>query len=78
MRTAIEYIWNFFSESYFDQTTKQLISEIEKIRAASQHRPFRPNSDAHQQFIAQQLAKIQLLEKEYAFLNFEEEKKGFE
>ena len=71
--TAIDYIWNYFSTTFFNQKTKQLISEIEKIRAASQHRPFRPKSAAHQQFVEEQLAKIQALEAKYAFLDFKEE-----
>ena len=75
--TAINYIWDFFTTTYFNSTTTNLITKIEKILKASQHRPLRPSTKAHQQFIQDQLQQIAILEKENEFLNFEEEKSIF-
>ncbi len=75
--TAINYIWDSFATTYFNQETKNLISQIEKIRRASLHRPLRPSTEAHQQFLKDQLLQIAKLEMENDFLNFEVEKQIF-
>lgn len=75
--TAINYIWDFFAATYFNPTTTKLISKIKKIRKASQHRPLRPSTAAHQQFVQDQLLQISKLEQENELLNFEEERNIF-
>ncbi|MDX1942204.1 MAG: GSCFA domain-containing protein [Saprospiraceae bacterium] len=74
---AIDYIWQYFSEAFFDQPTKQLNSKIEDILQAARHRPFRPQSQQHQAFLRKQLEKIAALEKQYPYLNFIQEKAIF-
>ena len=48
---AIEYIWERFSERYFDAETHRYLSDFEPIRKALRHRPIDPESPAaiHQQ-----------------------------
>ena len=75
--TAVDYIWKYFSKSFFSEATQDLIKAIMKIRQASQHRPFQRMSKGHQQFVAQQLQRIAQLEKKYPFLNFDTEKTRF-
>ncbi len=77
-RTAIDFIWKAFDNTFFDPKTKELNQKIEKIILASKHRPFNKGSEAHQMFVKQQLAKIKLLEDSYTFLSFGKEKKRFE
>lgn len=74
---AIDYIWNYFATSFFNDSTLILNQRIEKIIQASQHRPFHPQSTEHQQFLIQQLKKIKELKALFAFLDFKKEEKLF-
>jgi hypothetical protein len=59
---AIQYVWGKFSDTFFGQATLQLIQEVEAIRRAAAHRPFNPDTAAHQAFLRKQLAAIEALE----------------
>lgn len=72
---AINYVWEKFASTYFNEQTTQLNQRIEKLQQAALHRPFNFESESHQQFIKQQVIQMQQLEKEFPFLNFEEEMK---
>ena len=48
---AVDYIWEKFSNTYFDTKTKELIKEWESIQKALNHRPFNPDSEEHKQFL---------------------------
>ncbi|NRB54173.1 MAG: GSCFA domain-containing protein [Saprospiraceae bacterium] len=75
---AVDYIWSYFQHSLFDQPTQQLNAKIEKIKQASEHRPFHPNTEGHQAFLQKQIAKIQHLQKQYPDLDFSKEQQIFE
>lgn len=75
--TAVNYIWKRFGEVFFSSVTQQLLTEIEAIRQAAQHRPFQPNSTAHQQFIQRQLSLINQLEARHPGLQLAEERAIF-
>ncbi|MDA3780496.1 MAG: GSCFA domain-containing protein [Bacteroidales bacterium] len=70
---ALDYIWNKFSDRYFDSSTIALKNEITKIVKARNHRPFSEKSESHQKFIRKQLKEIEKLKLENPFLNFTEE-----
>jgi hypothetical protein len=55
---AIEYVWNKFAKSYFDEQTTNFLSNWHKIRAAIDHKPFNVQSQAHQQFIRATIKSI--------------------
>lgn len=71
---AVNYIWKKFSDIYFNEKTKNLNKQIEQINNAVNHRPFHVASDAHQLFLKKQLEKINDLEKENNYLDFNKEK----
>lgn len=71
---AIDYVWEKFSTTYFSKETQELNEKIEKIQNSVKHKPFDFESDAHQKFIAQQLATMEKLNNKHPFLNFEKEK----
>ena len=77
-QVAIDYIWDYFKQSFFNKKTIELMIEIEKIVNASKHRPFHPESAQHQQFLKRQLEEIDRLTKSFSFLEFSVEKKNFE
>ncbi len=72
-KTAIRYIWERFSNCFFSGETQKQLSEIEKIIAAAQHRPFNPQSKAFQDFIQKNIKSLSEIEKKYPNLDFMEE-----
>ncbi|MFK7773278.1 MAG: GSCFA domain-containing protein [Saprospiraceae bacterium] len=74
---AVDYIWDFFSKTFFGEKTIELNTKLEKLNIAKAHRPFHPQSEEHLKFKKSQLVKIGELEKESPFLDFENEKEFF-
>lgn len=70
---AIDYIWKKFSDTYFNEKTRQVIQQIQKLRQAMQHRPFNPDSEAHKAFLAKHLQFTQHIKKAHPHLNMEDE-----
>ena len=64
---AIAYIWNKFTERYFDSATLQFLKEWAKIKSAIAHRPFQATSAQHQQFIKNTISRIRGLPSEINF-----------
>lgn len=67
---AIDYIWDKLSTSFFSTETLKVVQEIETIQKGLAHRPFNPNTEAHQKFLMHLESKIKELNKKYDFLNF--------
>jgi hypothetical protein len=74
---ATHYIWDYFKQSFFAPEVLNQLQDLEKLKQASLHRPLRPESASHQQFIAQQLEYIQRLEHKYPEMDFSVEKNIF-
>jgi hypothetical protein len=72
-KLAIEYVWERFSETIFDDETKNILIELKQILSAKQHKPFHKNSIQHQQFLETYLDKTNALVKAYSFIKMEEE-----
>ncbi len=60
---AEEYIWNKFSECYFDNSTKEFIKKWKPIYTALQHKAFHASTSAHQSFLNKTLAQLEGLSK---------------
>ena len=75
---AIDYIWEYFQKSYFSTATKDILNQVQKIVAASQHRPFHSQTDAHQHFLRKQLEKIERLSQQFPFLQLRQEQEIFQ
>jgi len=66
--TAINYIWEKFSDTYFSEKTKQIKQRLEMLREKINHRPLHPNSPEYVSFLQQiELEKNNILN-EYPFL----------
>jgi hypothetical protein len=76
--TAIDFVFEKFSQTFFDEKTKAVIKEVEKIVAAMGHKPFVKESEAHQKFVASQIENIKRVEKLYPFIDFTNERNYFE
>lgn len=57
--TAVEYIWERFSDTYFDEPTKTLCQKVAQWRKMSQHRPLFPESAEYKAF-TQKLKQMEL------------------
>lgn len=67
---AEEYIFQKFSETYFDDSLKQFVREWQKIKQEMAHRPQQPNTAAHQAFLENLLRKLRKISER---VNVEEE-----
>ena len=56
---AVEYVWQHFCQYAFTKRTKDLLPAIEQIVAASEHRPFNPDSQAHKEFCKKMIQRIE-------------------
>ena len=75
--TAVLYIWERFSETFFSEQTKSSIVWISKITAAANHRPANPHSDAYKAFCNHNLAEIERIKEEIGAIDFSEEEEKF-
>lgn len=74
---AVQYIFEKFSDTYFNEATKQLNKEINAVVEASEHRILTSNSIEIEKFKTSMLKKIELLENKNPFLDFNKEKNHF-
>jgi hypothetical protein len=58
---AEEYIWRQFTQQLLDDNTQKFIQNWQKIRQALNHRPFHPQSIAHQKFLQNTLNELERL-----------------
>ena len=72
---AIEYIWECFDRCYFGEGTRRLNTRTAEITRGLAHRPFDPQAEGYRLFITQLLQKIEVIEKEHPYIDFENEKR---
>ncbi|MCP2042013.1 GSCFA domain-containing protein [Pontibacter sp. HSC-36F09] len=71
---AEDYIWDKFVNAYLGEDFRGFLKAWEKMRRAIAHRPFHPESDAHQSFLKTTLQQLQQLADRYKLDISEEEK----
>jgi lysophospholipase L1-like esterase len=69
-QTAINYIWEKFVYSWINESSIQTMKQVEEIQKGLTHKPFNPNSEAHQKFLEKLTLKKEQLKKELPFINF--------
>ncbi|MBO9595410.1 MAG: GSCFA domain-containing protein [Niabella sp.] len=70
---ATEFVLEKFTESCIDETSRQLMKAIRPLMIARRHKPFHPQTKAHQQFLKAQYEKARSLTEQYPFLDLKEE-----
>jgi hypothetical protein len=70
--TAIDFIWEKFSEAILSSESKRIFPEILKSRRAASHIPFNNRSADYQLFIEKNIKKLTDLTLAYPFLNIED------
>lgn len=58
---AVQYIWELFSERYFDSETRDFIKRWQNIRQAINHRPFHAHAPAYKEFITKTIEQLEAL-----------------
>ena len=70
---AIEYVWERFSETFFDKETLALHREWKTLSRASQHRPLTPDKEAYRRFVEQHILRLEEFHKKYPDFSVAEE-----
>lgn len=70
---AIDYVWEKFSETFFNDNTKTLNTEIAQLNLAIKHKPFNALTTEHQVFKANFYKKCTEMALTFPYLNFKEE-----
>jgi hypothetical protein len=67
---AIDYIWQRFTEAYITPQAHETMKLADNIQKGLSHRPFNPDTEQHQQFLAKLNEKITLLQKQFPYITF--------
>lgn len=70
-QTAIDYIWEQFSDFAFSGDTKNLLKEVESIQKRMAHKSFQPQSESHKLFKQKLVSDCQSLQAKFPFMQFE-------
>ena len=70
---ATNFVMERFSENCIAADAQQLMKEIRQLVIARRHRPFQPETKAHQQFLSSNFEKAKALKNQYPFLELSEE-----
>lgn len=66
---AIEYIWQAFQATYFDDRSAQAVARCERVGKRLQHRPINPSREAHDRFNTDTRAVVRNLLRQYPYLD---------
>ncbi|MDR0667026.1 MAG: GSCFA domain-containing protein [Prevotellaceae bacterium] len=69
---AIDYIWQRFAAAAFDDETRTIMREVEKLAAARQHRPLHPDTEEHRLFAETLKNQLRAFAERYPFVTTEE------
>lgn len=68
---AVEYIWEKFKSVWISPDCYPVMDEVDVVQKGLRHRPFNPDSEAHQAFRKSLRTKITYLQERYPFMKFE-------
>jgi lysophospholipase L1-like esterase len=68
--TAINYIWDKFKKVWISEEASKIMEEVDMIQKGLQHKPFKPESEAHQKFLQNLEAKKAQLQSRHAHILF--------
>lgn len=67
---AVDYIWERFTDAYITPQAQETMKLTDSIQKGLSHRPFNPDTDQHQQFLAKLNDKIASLQKQFPHIIF--------
>jgi hypothetical protein len=69
-QTAIDYIWQHFSENFISENSFQIMKEISEIQKSLNHRSFNPESEQHLKFVSKLQQKINDVKEKFPNIRF--------
>ncbi|WP_348823471.1 GSCFA domain-containing protein [Flavobacterium aestuarii] len=69
-QTAIDYIWERFSESCINENSFQTMKDVLEIQKGLSHRSFNPESEQHLKFLANLNQKINFVKEKFPHIKF--------
>ncbi len=69
-KTAVNYIWERFTNTWISDEGLKTMQKVEEIQRGLSHKPFNPNSEAHQKFIEKLNKKKETLLQVFPFIKF--------
>lgn len=69
-QTAVNYIWEKFQEVWVSSEAIKTMKLVDEVQKGLQHKPFNPDSEAHQKFLLGIKEKQLQLKKEYPHIKF--------
>jgi hypothetical protein len=69
-QVAIDYIWERFQETWLAEVCFPTMKKVQQIRQGLAHRPFNPNSVAHQKFQQKLQQQITQLQEQFPLMKF--------
>jgi hypothetical protein len=69
-QTAIDYIWERFSQSCIDKNSFQTMKDVQEIQKGLNHRSFNPDSEQHLKFISKLHQKINFIKEKFPHMQF--------
>jgi hypothetical protein len=75
--SAIDFVFEKFSDSFFDAQTNKIMDEIKKIKLAVNHIILFKESVGYKKFVEAQLNNVQNLQKKYPHIDLTSEEKYF-
>ncbi|AEM69859.1 GSCFA domain protein [Allomuricauda ruestringensis DSM 13258] len=67
---AVDYIWERFKSVWIAEDAYSIMDEVDAVQKGLMHRPFNPDSEAHQKFKTSLRTKITYLQERYPFIKF--------
>lgn len=67
---AINYIWETFKDVWVSNEALKTMEEVATVQKGLQHKPFNPNSEAHQKFLQKIASQQQSLQAKYQHMVF--------
>ena len=67
---AVSYIWDKFQECWIARNALKTMKDVKHIQRDLEHKPFNPNSKAHQQFIKQLKSRQEKLQSNFPNIYF--------
>ena len=66
---ATNYVWEKFVHAVVEESSQQIMKEINEINAAVNHKPFNPSSTSHKKFLQINFEKVVMLSQKYPHLD---------
>jgi hypothetical protein len=74
---AVDYIWDCFTKAYMNESTKEVMVDLERLNSSIKHRPLHPGGTEFKSFCEAQIKFIRELKIKYPYLSLDTEEAHF-